>query len=89
MKVKLRLFDEDLRQIVGEREVILELHENSTIKDLLDLLIAKFGTRVLDILVRPELRIMLNGRDIGSLGDEDIKLSDGDRVAIVRVIAGG
>ncbi|MBS7640985.1 MAG: MoaD/ThiS family protein [Candidatus Bathyarchaeia archaeon] len=89
MEVKLRLFDEEIREIIGEKEVILELQENSTIEDLLNFIVARYGNRLLDALRKPEVRILLNGQGIEFFEDKDIKLNDGDRVAIISLTSGG
>lgn len=89
MKVKLRLFDEEIRKIIGEKEVSLELQENSTIEDLLNFLVVKYGNKLLDVLQRPEVRILLNGQSIEFFEGNKIRLNDGDRVAIVSLTSGG
>lgn len=89
MKVKLRLFDEEIRKIIGEKEVSLELQENSTIEDLLNFLVVKYGNKLLDVLQRPEVRILLNGQSIEFFEGNKTRLNDGDRVAIVSLTSGG
>lgn len=89
IKIKLVLLDEDLRKSVGEKEVTLEVQENSTIKDLLSIAAARYSFRVLDALLKPGTSIMLNGQNIEFLGGVKARLSDGDRVAIIPPVAGG
>ncbi|MBS7654191.1 MAG: MoaD/ThiS family protein [Candidatus Bathyarchaeia archaeon] len=90
IKVKLVLIEGSLRRILGEKEVLFEISENrATIKGLLEEIAAKYGDKTLEVLLKPEISILLNGQYVEFLGGGDAKLSDGDRVAIIPSIAGG
>jgi len=89
IRVKLVLLDENLRRVAGGNEVILELDEGSTINDLLKIVSIEYGGEVLSALLKAGNSIMLNGQSIEFLGGVGTRLSDGDRVAVVPLVAGG
>ncbi|MBS7634935.1 MoaD/ThiS family protein [Candidatus Bathyarchaeota archaeon] len=90
IKVKLVLIEGNLRRILGEKEVLFEISENkATIKGLLEVIAAKHGDKVLEVLLKPEISMLLNGQYVEFLGGADAKISDGDRVAIIPSITGG
>ncbi|MEM1607352.1 MAG: MoaD/ThiS family protein [Candidatus Bathyarchaeia archaeon] len=88
IRVKIILLDEVLRKRISEKEVVFELPEGSTIKDLLESAEKLYGEAFKDAF-RPEVSIMLNGQNIEFLGGFNAKVADGDRVAIVPIVAGG
>jgi len=81
------------RDILG-KELSLELKEGSTVKDLLDDLIAtrqRLKSAVFDESgkVREYVILMKNRKNIESLGGLDTELAEGDEVAILPPVAGG
>lgn len=88
VRVKLILLDENLRKSVSEKEVVFELPEESTIRDLLEKALERYGEAFKNAF-RPDVYIMLNGQNIEFLGGLNAKLADGDRVAVVPIVAGG
>jgi len=82
-----------LREIFGGTGMLyLELPEGSTIEDLLKKLEEQYGSR-LDIsrLVgeNPNVKVLVNGREIMYLDGLRTKLRDGDSVAFIPPVAGG
>lgn len=88
VRVKIILLDENLRKSIAEKEIVFELPEGSTIRELLKKAMERYGEAFVKAL-RPEVSIMLNGQNIEFLGGFNAKLADGDRVAIVPIVAGG
>ncbi|MEM1581731.1 MAG: MoaD/ThiS family protein [Candidatus Bathyarchaeia archaeon] len=90
IKVKLILLDERLKNITGLRDIDFELPENNaTVGELLRMIAEKYGDEMLEIFLKPETFILLNGKNIEFLGGTNAKLSNGDRVAIIPLIVGG
>ncbi|MEM2835739.1 MAG: MoaD/ThiS family protein [Candidatus Bathyarchaeia archaeon] len=89
IKVKLVLLEEDLRKIAGAKEVIFELPEESTVKELLENAALKYGKEIMRAPSREGVLIILNGQNIEFLGGLNAKLSDGDRVVILPPVDGG
>ncbi len=81
------------RDILG-KELSVELKDGSTVKDLLDDLIAtrqRLKSAVFDESgkVREYVILMKNRKNIESLGGLDTELAEGDEVAILPPVAGG
>jgi MoaD family protein len=90
IRVKLILLDDNLRSILGVKETLFEMSEDeATIKELIKKIAETYGDKALRIILKPETSILLNGQYVEFLGGVDAKLSDGDRVAIIPLIAGG
>jgi MoaD family protein len=90
IRVKLILLDDNLRSILGVKETLFEMSEDeATIKELIKKIAEAYGDKALRIILKPETSILLNGQYVEFLGGVDAKLSDGDRVAIIPLIAGG
>ncbi|MEM1977111.1 MAG: MoaD/ThiS family protein [Nitrososphaerota archaeon] len=92
MKIIVKTFA-TLREIFGGTGVLrLELPEGSTIEDLLKKLEEQYGSR-LDIsrLVgeNPNVKVLVNGREIMYLDGLRTRLRDGDSVAFIPPVAGG
>ena len=93
LRVKVEFFS-DLREIVGEREKILEFDNPPTIREVLDLLVKRYGRKigekVFDGGKLSEYYIfLLNGQNIRFLKGLDTALKDGDELAIIPPVAGG
>lgn len=81
------------RDILG-KELIVELKEGSSVKDLLDDLIStrpKLKSAVFDESgkVREYVILMKNKKNIESLGGLGAELAEGDEIAILPPVAGG
>jgi len=95
LKIKVKTFA-SVADLVGEREIEVELEKGSTVYDLLRALFRKFGARMKKEIWDPKrdapqayIKIMLNGRDIDFIRGIRSELSDGDTVAIFPPVAGG
>ncbi|MFX1395154.1 MAG: MoaD/ThiS family protein [Promethearchaeota archaeon] len=84
-----------LVDITGREEIFLALKENSTIRDLLQNLIRKFGKEFENtIFISPNnlskyVILSLNGKAIHSSENLDTNLYDGDEIIFLPAIAGG
>jgi molybdopterin synthase sulfur carrier subunit len=91
MKVKVKPWG-IFQEIVGERELEVNLPEGAKLGDLLDELIKRFGQRLADELfqpggreVKPYIKILLNGHG----AELRTELQDGDSVALFPPVGGG
>ncbi len=80
------------QEIIGGRELEVNLPERAKLRDLLDELIERFGEKLANELfqpgrreVKPYIKILLNGHG-AELGAE---LRDGDSVALFPPVGGG
>ena len=86
----------NLKDLLGRREVEVELREGATVQDALDRMAALIGEAAVPALLvskdgapQPHLRIMVNGRDIGFLGGMATPLQTGDVVFVLPPAGGG
>jgi MoaD family protein len=91
MKVKIRPWGV-FQEIIGERELSIEIPENFTVGNLLDRLASSYGKKFADELfqpnsksIKPYVKILHNGHG----ANLDSKLRDGDLVAIFPPVGGG
>jgi len=91
MNVKIRPWGV-FQEIVGERELSMDVPENFTVIDLLDRLANNYGKKFGDELfqpssksIKPYVKILHNGHG----AKLDSKLRDGDVVAIFPPVGGG
>lgn len=95
MKVSVRYFA-TLREITGQREEKIELREDSTVKDLLNRLVERHGSRFKEYVVEEEtgtprahLLFLINGTSINSLEGLSTRLTDDCVVALMPPVGGG
>jgi len=86
----------ELKKILGQREFELSVAEGSTVKDLLSLMINKWGDQLSTHLykpgtdsVLPHIRLMVNGRAIEFLKGVETVLQDGDEFLMLPLVTGG
>lgn len=85
-----------IKEIIGQREVEIELPENSRLSDLITNMVEKWGNDIASRLLEPGgnnilsyIRLMVNGKDIAFLDGLDTVLCDGDEVIIFPPVSGG
>lgn len=95
MEVTVKFFT-TLREILGRKEDMVELADNSTIEDLLKALSQKHGNKFTDYVYdkktkRPKthLQFLVDSVSIGTLQGLKTNLRDGNVVAIVPPVGGG
>ena len=79
--VRVKLFAR-LREVVGARELVRELHEGSTVEDLLNSLYAEYPG-LADLTARTVIAVNQE------FATPDSRLSDGDEIAIFPPVSGG
>ena len=86
----------ELKKICGQREFELPVPQGSTVKDLLSLMINRWGDQLSTHLykpgtdsVLPHIRLMVNGRSIEFLKGMETVLQDGDEFQMLPLVAGG
>ena len=87
-------FFANLRDITKRKEIRIELEENSTIFQLLEVLFDQFTSLRNEILTennepRESIQILKNGRNIKYLDSLNTRLEIGDTVSIFPPVAGG
>lgn len=95
IRVKVKSFFH-LRDLMRNGEVDLQVEAGSTVGNILDELVCRFGEEIRNALidpqsgkVRPYYRVLVGGRDLHQMEDLDTPLSDGDVVALFPPVAGG
>ena len=84
-----------LREATGKKLETVVLPEKSSVGDLIDLLVERYGDRFGYYIydkqkrVRDYLSFMLNGVNVNSLSGFETLLSDGDVVSFLPPIGGG
>ena len=94
MRVRLRTLLPHLADAMGGQECDLDF-EGSTVRDLLDHLLATYGQKarkaLLDSQGKPDpvVQILLNEKEWIGQDDLDHPLADGDTIALMMLMAGG
>ena len=92
MNLELKFFA-TFRQAVGQKIIEREYDGDLTVGDLLSELEAEFGDLEGRLLengdLRPQINVLLNGREVLHMEGIDTTLSDGDTVSVFPPVAGG
>ena len=95
IRIKVRPFFQ-LKEILKEKELTIELPPESTVSDAIAELTKRFGPSFKEALidkntgkVRAYYRVLLRGRDLHQLGNLGTKLCDGDTISFFPPVAGG
>ena len=95
MKVKVHYFAA-VRELVNLREEILDVADGTTVKGLLDLLVARHGGRLKEYVFdsktgspRPHLQFLLGEKSISGINGFSTVLTDGCVFAIIPPVGGG
>ena len=92
MRVKVRVFAM-FREMIGAKEVTLELDGSSSVRDVLERLCEIYG--IYDKLfdadgnLKEYVHVLKNGRHINFIGGLAAEVQDGDEIAIFPPAAGG
>ncbi len=86
----------ELKKICGQREFELSIPQGSRVKDLLSLMINRWGDELSSHLYKPgsdsilpHIRLMVNGRSIEFLKGTETVLQEGDEFQMLPLVAGG
>ena len=94
MKIEVKFFT-SLREITGKRIDKLDIQKTSTLDELINLLIEKYGKKISDYIFNKNgdivefLSFLINGKNINTLQGFKTKLKENDVVAILPPIGGG
>ena len=94
MKVNLRIFPPKLPEVIGRKELEVEF-AGSTIQDLIDHLVARYGRKAEQALfdekgeLGPVVQVLLNGEAWITRDQLDTALQDGDSVVFMMMMGGG
>ncbi len=82
------------RRVCGASEIPLTLEHAHTVNDVIQELLERFGPDLQNLLIEDgtvngNVIIMLNKRDIATLGGLDTPIRDGDEIAILPHVQGG
>jgi len=94
MKVEVKFYAM-MREIAGKKAERVVLPIKSSVRDLIDLLVKRYGSEFeryiydRDKRVRSYLSYMLNGVNINSLDKFDTALNDGDVLSLLPPVGGG
>lgn len=84
-----------LRELAGKGEETVHLSENAYMEDLLNELSSKYGEEFRNYVYRLgrfkglTLNLLLNGREVSTIGGLKARLKDGDTVSILPPVGGG
>ena len=86
--MKVRLFG----SLSNTREITINLNSDTTLLDLLKYLMQKYGIKNLllnDVRIRPDLLILINGKDYRLNGGPEFKITNKDEITIIPINHGG
>jgi molybdopterin converting factor small subunit len=90
ISVNLLLLDRAVRELLGKETLVVKLQNNeATVNGLVKKLDKKLQGKISKAISRPTISILVNGQDIEFLGGNQTRLVDGDRIAIIPLVAGG
>ncbi len=84
-----------LKDMIGTKELNMDLDDESTIKDLFSKLFEKYGEDIKKLLIKKtgdlndQVVIMVNEKNIRSLDKFDTKIHNNDEIIFLPAIAGG
>ena len=85
-----------LKKVLGQRELELSIPTGSAVKDLVALMMSKWGDQLSPHLFKPgsdsllpHIRLMVNGRSIEFLNGMETVLQDGDEFLMLPLVSGG
>jgi molybdopterin synthase sulfur carrier subunit len=85
-----------LQEVIGRREVELDLPQGTTLKELLSHMVGVWGEKLSERLFKagteellPRIRVMVNGRDVQFVQGLETVLQDGDQVHLFPPVSGG
>jgi sulfur-carrier protein len=86
----------EIRQALGQRLIVVDLPQDSTVEDLLAYMKKRWGEKLDSHLFHPDsgqvlehLRIMVNGQTIRYLKGMNTQLKEDDEVLIMPLVSGG
>ncbi|MGY5864812.1 MAG: MoaD/ThiS family protein [Candidatus Thorarchaeota archaeon] len=83
-----------IRRLLGKKVIEVEVPEGSTVRQVVDTVIKQSGEELNKLLMDKDrisgnLIVILNKKDVDTLGGVDIIVSEGDEIAILPHVQGG
>ena len=95
MRIKVQYFAA-IREIVNQREEILEVDQGTTVLDVLNVLAKNHGEKFRDYVFdpqtkapRPYLQFLVNEESVSSMNGLSTALADNSTIAIIPPVGGG
>ncbi len=93
MRIKVRFFT-ILREMTGQKEETLTVGDETTVREILDLLSEKYGSAFLEYLfegrrLRGHIQILVDGINITTLNGLDTRMEEDSTLAVVPPVGGG
>lgn len=86
----------NLKKVIGNAEMEMLAPDRGTLRDLLEIMINRWGDELGSLLYGPDgtellpyIRLMVNGQDINFLEGMETVLQNGDEILILPPVAGG
>lgn len=95
IKVKVVAIITIIPYVGGHKKQFVDLHDHSTVRDLIEKLIELYGEALRTVLLNSDMELnygiamLLNGRNILALQGFDTPLSSGDEFLIFPPVGGG
>ena len=93
MRVLFKSFGQ-IRKLLGKRVIEVDVPEGSTVRQVVDTVVKQSGEDLNKLIMDKDrisgnLIVILNRKDIDTLGGIDIIVSEGDEIAILPHVQGG
>ncbi len=93
MKVLFKSFG-PIRRLLGKKIIEVEVPEDSTVRQVIDVVVKQSGEELHKLIMDKDrisgnLIVILNKKDVDTLGGVDIAVSEGDEIAILPHVQGG
>ena len=88
-------FLSDVRRMTEEGKTNSSLSEKKSVRDLIALLVERYGDNFKEFMLSPENRlqkyvvVLVNGRGVGILNGLETMLHEGDSILIMPAVGGG
>ena len=83
-----------IRRLLGKKVIEVEVPEGSTVRQVVDIVVKQSGEALYKLIMDKDkisgnLIVILNRKDVDTLGGVDIVVNDGDEIAILPHVQGG
>jgi MoaD family protein len=90
VSVDVLILDGNIRKLLGKDKMAAKLRRSeATVGGLIRKLDKEHQGKVKEAISKPNVFILVNGQDMEFLSNMNTELSDGDRVVIIPLVAGG
>jgi MoaD family protein len=83
-----------IRRLLGKKIIEVDVSEGSTVRNVIDTVVNQSGEELSELVMDKDkisgnLIVILNKKDVETLGGVDILVSEGDEIAILPHVQGG